>query len=397
MTAMQRLIGGLLPHRTPRRRHSRRSPAAACAAYFALVLAGCGEDTPSQGGRVIGDTLTITSLLPLSGPEAPAAREIVRGEKLALAQAGGRAGSFAINYNSIDEGGGEPEEARRVAAAATRRVLSDSQTIAVIGSLDYDAASASVPLLNAAGLLHVSPTVGYPGFTTELLPAEPERWYPSGRRTFVPRGGSDFEQAEVLLEAAALATGRSRPRVVIEREADPEDIALAEAVEERARDGAATVVEDATRADAVIYAGSDMVSAEGVAEAISREAPGARLVFGDDLARTQLSEHLSGAAAARAVFVSRAPRPGSTPALRRFEAEFREFYGRDPGPYAALGHAAMQSLLRDGIAPAGARANDRGQVIDTYLSAPRPSATWSAYRLQDGRRAYLPLDSGASD
>lgn len=394
---MWRLIGGLGPHRPVRGRSPRRARAAVGAALSALVLAGCGrEDTGSQGGRVIGDTLTITSLLPLSGSDAAAARQMVRGEKLALAQAGGRAGAFAVNYDSVDQGGAEPGQERADAAAATRVVLSDSQTIAVIGSLDFAAASASVPLLNAAGLLHVSPTVGYPGFTAELLPAEPERWYPSGRRTFVPLGGSDIEQAQVMLDAAALATGRDRPRIAIEREADPEDVALAEAVAARAREGAATLVGDASRADAVIYAGGDMDNAEGVADAIRREAPGAEVVFGDDLARTRLAGRLPARAAARAVFVSRAPRPGSTPRLRRFEAEFREFYGRDPEPYAAVGHAAMQSVLRDGIARAGAEANDRGRVIEAYMEAPKPPASWSAYRLERGERSYLPLHSAGA-
>lgn len=383
--------GGRVPHRLAWR--DARRLAAASVLSAALLLSGCGaEAQESRGGRVIGDTLTVTSLLPLSGDDAAAAREIVRGEKLALAQAGGRAGAFAINYDSVDEGGGDPERVREDAAAAARVVLSDSQAIAVLGSLGFQAASASVPLLNAAGLLHVSPTVGYPGFTTELSPAEPDRWYPSGRRTFVPIGGTDLEQAEVLLEAAALATGRRKPRVAIEREAGPEDVALAEAVAARAREGAATVVPDAGRADAVIYAGSDMVNAEGVIDAIGREAPRAVVLFGDDLARTPLGDRLERRDAARAVFVSRAPRPGSTAALARFESEYRERFGADPGPYAAVGHAAMRSLLRDGIARAGARANERGRVIDAYAGAPRPSPRWSAYRLKGARRVYLALE-----
>lgn len=389
---MWRLIGGRVPHRPARREACRL--AVVPVLFAVLLLSGCGgeEEKESRGGRVIGDTLTVTSLLPLSGPDAAVAREIVRGEKLALAQAGGRAGAFEINYDSVDEGGGDPEQTRHDAAAGARLVLSDSQTIAVVGTLGFDAASASVPLLNAAGLLHVSPTVGYPGFTTELAPAEPERWYPSGRRTFAPIGGSDFEQADVMLEAAARATGRRSPRVAVEREAGSEDIALAEAVQARARAGGATVVQDVTRADAVIYAGGDMVNAEGVIDAISREAPAALVLFGDDLARTTLSDRLKRRAAARAVFVSRAPRPGSTAGLARFEADFREQFGEAPGPYAAVGHAAMQSLLRDGIARAGARANERGRVIDAYLAAPRRVPRWSAYRFAGQRRVYLALD-----
>jgi len=391
---MRRLIGGRTPHR-PAWRGSTPS-VALCALLCAAVVTGCGAEEDSRGGRVIGDTLTVTSLLPLSGQDAAAAREIVRGEKLALAQSGGRAGEYAVNFNSVDEADGDPDHIRENAAAATRRVMSDSQTVAVIGSLDFEAASASVPLLNAAGLLQVSPTVGYPGFTTEVLPGEPERWYPAGARTFAPIGGSDAEQAGVMLDALSSATRRARPRIAIEREAGPEDVALAEALEARARAGDAVIVEDADRADAVIYVGSDSVNAEGVAAALSREAPDALVVFGDDLARTRLGQRLPAAAADRALFVSRAPEPGSTAALRRFEVAFREHYEQQPGPYAVVGHSAMESLLRDGIAGAGARANERQQVIDAYLGASRPPAVWSAYRLRDGGRSYLRLGSGAS-
>ena len=43
------------------------------------------------------------------------------------------------------------------------------------------------------------------------------------------------------------------------------------------------LVEDLRRADAVIYAGSDVRAAKGVAESLTREAPWATLVFGDEL------------------------------------------------------------------------------------------------------------------
>jgi branched-chain amino acid transport system substrate-binding protein len=356
-----------------------------------LLACGCGRDETAGGGRVSGEVLTVVSLLPLTGPDGPAARDMVRGEKLALAQARGRAGPYTITFSSLDEGGAEPERAREDAAAATRSALGDAQAVAVIGPLRHEAAEVAVPLLNEAGILQVSPGAGYAGFTESVQPGEPERWHPSGRRSFVPFAGGDAQQAQVIVQAARRAAATARPRVLIEREASPDDEALAEAVSAAVSRAGLREVSDPTRADVVVYAGNDLANADGVTEALAREAPGAAVVFGDDLARTELAQRLDGAAARRAVFVSRAPRPGSTPELRRFEAAYRTAYDRAPGPYAALGHAVMASVLRDGIERAGERAGERRRLIDTYLAASRPSWRWSAFRLRDGRPRYLDL------
>ena len=337
-----------------------------------------------------GDTLSVVSLLPLSGPEAAVARELLRGQKLALAQSGGHVGAYDVTMRALDTAPADADRPARAAAQAARLALADSQAIAVIGSLDFESAAVSVPLLNAAGLLHVSPTVGYPGFTESLHRGEPERWYPSGRRTFRP-GGGDAEQAIVMVDAARAASGRRRPRIVIERESGREDRALAAAVAAEAARGRADIVEDPARADAVVYAGGDDVAAEEIAADLAREAPEALVVYGDDLTRAGLDARLSAAAARRAVFVSRAPRPDSTPALRRFRREYVERFGETPGHYAALGHAVMRSVLRGGIARAGARADERDRVAQAYLTAPPRLPAFSAFRMRGARRAYLAL------
>jgi branched-chain amino acid transport system substrate-binding protein len=355
-----------------------------------VLLAGCGSADTGGGGRVVGDTLTVVSLLPLSGPEAPVARDLLRGQKLALAECGGRFASRSVTMTAIDDSVGDGDRVGRAAARATRLALSDSQAIAVIGSLGFESAAVSVPLLNAAGLLHVSPTVGYGGFTERRAPAEPQRWYPSGQRTFHP-GADDERQAAVTLDAIRAASGLRRPRILVEREAGPQDLALADAITGRAREESARVVDHRSRADAVVYVGDDPVAAQAVAEGLGREAPRALVVYGDDLTRVGFEDRLSPAAARRAVFVSRAPRPGSTPELRRFRREYVTRFGSDPGPYAALGHAAMWSVLRDGIARAGARAGERDRVAEAYLeSAPELPAS-SAFRVRVGRRVYLPV------
>jgi branched-chain amino acid transport system substrate-binding protein len=339
----------------------RRLLATAAALAAAAALAGCGAlQDVTRGGRVIGDTLTVYSLLPQPGQGH--ARDIVDAEKLALFDAGGTAGPYAINFISISEGEAGGDAVGKKVALALRDAIADPQITAMIGPAGSGTATATVPLLNAAGILEVTPGAGYAGFTEEVRPGEPERWQPSGRRTFARLAGHDGEQARALLAAAAEASGRSAPRVLIEREPG----AIAGALVAALRAAGARVVEDPARADAVVYAGEDVETAAGVADSLAREAPGTPVVLPDALTRAGVAARLSGPARRSAVLVSSAPEPGSTPALRRFEQRFRERFGRAPGPYAAVGYEAMRSVLA-AIARAGERAGWRQAVIDSYF------------------------------
>ncbi len=119
------------------------------AALAALVLAGCGgssEGGISGGGKVIGRTVTVYSL---TSDPAGANRDFVDGEKLALADAGGRAGALAVNFSSLDLGGAD----EKLQAQAARRAITDPQIIAAV----VDATDVTVPLFNAAGILQVAP------------------------------------------------------------------------------------------------------------------------------------------------------------------------------------------------------------------------------------------------
>ncbi len=63
----------------------------------------------------------------------------------------------------------------------------DTSTIAYLGDFDSGATAISLPLMNAAGILQVSPASPYVGLTSsfEAGQDEPERFYLSGKRTFV--------------------------------------------------------------------------------------------------------------------------------------------------------------------------------------------------------------------
>ncbi len=340
----------------------------------AAVLAGCGSERSAvtAGGRVVGDNLTIYASVP--DPARGVGRDMVDASKLAIAQAGGRVGEFGINFVAIDEGSLGAPDPPRVAGAAAEQAIRDTQLIAVVGAVLSDTAITSLPLFNAAGILLVSPGAGYAGFTEPVAAGEPDRWYPSGRRTFARVIEDDTVQARALLRAAG------HGKVAIEGEVGKVASEQVEALQEAGGD---RIVEDVRRADAVIYVGSDVVNAQGVAESLAREVPSARLVFGDELTRAGLPQRLDRAARRRAVFVTAAPEP-----IAGFEAAFEEEFGRTPDPYAALAWRATRGVL-DALAAAGRRANLRRVVAERYLADPVPPSSFSAFRLRNGEREYL--------
>ena len=342
---------------------------AALIAALAALVAGCGaSDAPiTGGGRVVGDAVTVYSSLP--DPGRGAARDLVEGQKLALLRADGKAGALDVNFVSVDEGTAGADEPAEVAASAAEEVIRDPQVLAVIGALRSQTALTSIPLYNAAGILLLSPGAGYAGFTSPVAPGEPERWFPSPRPNFSRLIADDAAQAAAMLDAA-------RGRVLVEAEAGRVPEALAAAVV--AADAEGRIVDDPARADTVIYAGTDVESAAGVAESIE----GADLVFGDELARAGLADRLPPAARRRATFVSSAPEPGSTPELRSFEAGFLARYGRRPGPYAVLGWRAMRRVL-EAIEGAGERANRRQAVIRAYFELPAEPRRFTTFRARD--------------
>jgi hypothetical protein len=149
-------------------RQARHRALTALLVAAAALAGGCGgtsEGGISGGGKVIGKTVTVYSLTTDPGGSN---RDFVDAAKLALSDAGGRAGSLSVNFSSLDLGGAD----ERLQAQAARRAISDPQIIAAI----VDATTVTVPLFNAAGILQVAAS-GDPSVATD--PQE----LPSGKRT----------------------------------------------------------------------------------------------------------------------------------------------------------------------------------------------------------------------
>lgn len=360
----------------------------------ALALAACGGDEPAGAGPIEGTrTLTVYSSLPMHGPSRRQSQDVVNAIKLALEQAGGKVGPLTITYVSLDSavpdaGGWTSDQVLENARTAVR----DMNTIAYIGELDSGATALSLPLLNEAGVLQISPSSTYVGLTRpgSGRKGEPERFYPSGRRTFGRLVPADDVQAAALVRYMLDARLR-RVHILNDRELYGEGLAdqVAAAAEEhgievvanegispRARSFADEADEvAASGADAFFYGGGTDTGAARVLDAVARADPRIVLLGGDAVAEAAFVERIDADTAERMRITSpslvSALRPG---AARDFRAAFVDRFGREPQPYAVYGYEAMRAALA-AVAGAGDEGNRRAAVTEAFFAlGPRRSA-----------------------
>ena len=181
----------------------RRRISAAAAAAVLVALAGCGATTKQAVTTPTPDTisvpaadkgqLTIYASVKLTGPEANP--WLADAMQLALEQAGGRVDRIPVRLVVLDEtpsGVSNPDVVSAIAATAA----ADPSTMAFIGSQSSGDTALSLPILNRAGILEVSPTATYGGLTRSSQDrAEPAKYYPTSRRTFGRVVPSDTAQA----------------------------------------------------------------------------------------------------------------------------------------------------------------------------------------------------------
>ena len=157
---------------------------------LALGVGACGGDDDGGGGAAGGGgkTLTIYSSMPLQGASSPQTKAIVNGMKLALEQAGSKAGEHPIKYVSLDNstaqaGTWTPE----ATSANARKAAQDDTTAVYLGEFNSGAAAVSIPILNEAGVPQISPANTAVGLTMDepgATPGEPDKYYPTGQRTY---------------------------------------------------------------------------------------------------------------------------------------------------------------------------------------------------------------------
>ena len=367
-------------------------------------------------------TLRIYSSLPLQGDSRPQSEDVVKAMKLALEEVGDSVGGFSIDYVSLDDA--SPEMGRwdpALIEANARKAAADPATIAYLGEFNSGATAVSLPVLNEAGILQVSPSNTYAGLTRVdggAEPGEPDVYYPSGERTYGRVVPADHTQAAaqvglmkqqgctaVFVAHEEHAYGRGLAAVVTATAAE-HDLRVTDtvAIDESARrfDDLAAQVRDA-RADCFFFGGITQPNALKVTAAVAA-VRGLKLFFPDGCAESAFTEHLEDDVAPRVAITNPTLDQASyPPAGQAFFKAFDDAYHERPEPYAVYGYEAM-SVVLDAIARAGEQAaptaEGRQAVIDAFFATrSRDSvlgtydidaygdttlASYGAYRVEDG-------------
>ena len=376
-------------------------PLAVClAALSALAVAACGgsgtsagsgtgskaSNAPSGGAKLVA----IYSSLPLRGPSAAEAVPLENGIKLALAQAGNRAGPFTVLYTPLDDSGGPSGWDPSQTAANARRAAADPRTVFYIGDFDDEASEVSMPILNQAGIPQVSPANTDVGLTTSepgSAAGEPQRYAPTGTRTYLRIVPTNAIQAAADLLTMKQAGCR---RVLVADDGEEYGMGLAKLVEAQRRIYDIDLVTQTTLVpsnpslhrmiasikaelpDCLLLAGIASPATVRMTDAFHIARPTAR-IFGPGgmCTRAWTNPRDGGVPAAidpliecTAVTLTLSAYPGGDAFLAAYKAR----YGiSDPSPYAILGYEAM-SLGLSTIADVGEKGDSKSAVLSALFA-----------------------------
>ena len=345
---------------------------------------------------------------------------------MALEQAGGKAGEFTVEYESLDDstaqaGSWTPE----ATTSNARKAAQDDSTALYIGEFNSGASAVSIPILNEAGVPQISPANTAVGLTSDdpgAGPGEPEKYYPSGQRTYARIVPKD------TIQGAALATvmkddGCAKVQMTNDKEvygaglsrniegaaeAQGLEIISNEAIDKNAPNYRSLAAAAAgAGADCFIFSGITANNAVQLYKDFAAALPDAKLYGPDGVAEAGFVDPEEGGipadVAAKVTLTVATLSPDEYPAEgQEFFDAFREKHNEpNPNPYAIYGYEAMRLAL-DAIARSGTgekadilsalfETSDRESVLGTYSIDENGDTTLSdygVYVVQDGELEF---------
>jgi branched-chain amino acid transport system substrate-binding protein len=367
----------------------------------AIAIAACGSSstTTSSGAKAPSgsNVIDVYSSLPLQGASTAQTNPMVNGMKLALSQAGGKAGQWTINYQSLDDstaaaGKWDPSQC----AANARKVASDPKAVYYMGEFNSGCSEVSIPILNQAGIPQVSPANTYVGLTTNLpgsAPGEPQKYYPTGTRTYLRIVPIDSIQAAADLIAMKNA-GCTKVAVANDKEAYGQGLATLLGLQKgfygvtitsntgidptapNFRSYAATVKSQG--ADCFFFAGIVSNGAVQIAKDVHAAIPTAKVFGGDGVCTDTFTSQAKGGIPASLYPLTQCTVAtqdlAAYPGGKAFLAAYKAKYGvSNPDPYAIYGYEDMKLGL-DTIKSLGAQGNSKSGVLKALFAIKaRPS------------------------
>jgi branched-chain amino acid transport system substrate-binding protein len=358
-----------------------------------LVIAACGSSSKTTtGASSSAKTVDIYSSLPLQGAVNVDTIPMVNGIKLALAQAGGKAGQFTVNYISMDDSTATSAATTcdvTQSEANARRAATDPKAIYYIGEFNSGCSKVTIPITNQAGLPQVSPANTYVGLTTNdpgSAPGEPQKYYPTGKRTYlriVPRDSIQAKAGLIAMKAAGCT------RVAVNNDKTAYGAGLATQVQLHAASEGITVTGntalDPTSPNFRAYASS--IKGQGVncvytafnptgevelIKDINGAIPTAKIFGGDGVCITSVTNPAKGGIpkSLASLFFCTQPAqdllayPGGKAFVDAYKAKFGTAI---TDPYAIYGYEAMKLGLAK-IASLGAQGNSKSALLSALFA-----------------------------
>jgi branched-chain amino acid transport system substrate-binding protein len=377
------------------------------AAFAAGVTACGGSDSNSGGGSGSSGggskTLNIYSSLPMQGASRAQTLALTNGVKLAIEQAGGKAGKFPVKYTILDDstaqaGSWTPEATQ----ANARKVAQDPNAAVYLGEFNSGASAISIPILNEAGIPQISPANTAVGLTSKepgAAPGEPDKYYPAQTRTYsriVPKD---------TIQGAALATLMKQDgctKVEMTNDKEVYGAGLSKNIESSAKANGLTVVANdaidknaanyrslaqkakAAGADCFVYSGITANNAVQLYKDFAAALPNAKLYGPDGVAESGFVDPKQGgipADVAKRVKVTVATLAPDQypPEGKKFFSDYTAKYGeKNPDPYAIYGYEAA-SLALDAIKRANS--SDRAEILKAIFATKDRKSVLGTYSI----------------
>jgi branched-chain amino acid transport system substrate-binding protein len=378
---------------------------ASLVAVSVVVLAACGSSsktTTTGAASSSGKTIDIYSSLPLLGPLTADTVPALNGEKLALADTHYKAGGFTIHFTSLDDATAAAANYTVSQCAANgRTAAADPKAIAYIGEFNSGCTEASLPILNKAGVPMISPANTYVGLTTSepgSAPGEPQKYYPSGTRTYlriVPRDSIQAGSDALAMKQAGCT------RVALANDKTPYGAGIATQIELIKKDYGLTVVSNTgvnptapnfrsyaatihgEGANCFFYGGLTSTGGVQITKDVHSAIPTAKLFGPDGMCLASWTDPKQGGVPltldplmeCTVATLNLTAYPGGKEFLSKYQAQYG---GGIPAPYAIYGYEAMKLVL-DTINKLGSNGDNKSDVLHALFATKNRNSVLGTY------------------
>lgn len=339
--------------------------------------------------------------------------EIVNSIKMAIDET--KITNVTVLYDALDDATaakGSWDAAQE--AENARKAINDKQVVAYIGTYNSGAAKVSIPLLNQAGMVMVSPANTYPGLTKGpekgAEPDEPGKYYPNGKRNYARVVPADDIQGAV---GATWAQELGAKKVYIVHDTELYGKGIADVFRAKAKalglteagyEGAQKADNYRALANKIKDAGADLVYYGGIVDNnpavllkdLRAVAPTVKFMGPDGINCSEFLKQAGPAATETySTFGGVPPEKYTGKAAEWLKNYNAKFNNNNPNPYAIYGYEAAKVVLA-AIAKAGDKADDRATVQTNVMGTKDYDGVLGKWSFDAGGDTTLTQFSGST-